>query len=388
MMRSSKLPAPTYRILGPVERYDQRDTVFGRERLVPGSVEETAYHQSHPEWREVDRRLMLGLQHMDDRLSGDGALYNSSFAVAMDLARPDVVDGLPSDHKVRADPERMSSRIKQVARQFGADLVRVGPLRPEWVYSHRGVRPYFDEAPPGYSGMLWGDEISITHPRAISLGFAQRVGVLRSSPSPASDFEVGRVYSQSAVVAVQLAHYIRELGYSARAHHVYNYGVLVVPVAVDAGMGELGRCGFLITKELGTNLRLSCVTTDLPLSADSPVDLGIQDFCAKCLKCARTCPSRAIPFGAPVVVRGVSKWAIDPVRCLLYWDAQGAGCSVCQVVCPWTKPPTPFHRLVAEVAVHLPLSRRFLVWADDLLYGRSYQQRALPEWAEDDYTVE
>ena len=385
MMRRSEQQAPTYRMVGPVERYDQRDTVFARERLVPESVEETAYHQAHPERRDVDRRLRLGLQHMDDRPPGHGALRNSAFAVAMDLARPDVVDGPPAGHRVEVDPGRMSSHVKQLARQFGADLVRVGPLRPEWVYSHRGVRPYFDQAPQGYSGKHWGDEISLTHPHAISLGFAQRADVLRTSPSPASDLEVGCVYSQSALVAVHLAHYIRELGYSARAHHVYNYGVLVVPVAVDAGMGELGRCGFLITKEFGTNLRLSCVTTDLPLEADPPVDLGVQDFCDKCLKCARACPSRAIPTGDPVVVRGVSKWAIDPVGCLLYWDAQGASCSVCQVVCPWTKPPTLFHRLVAEMAVHLPFGRRFLVWADDLFYGRQYQQRPLPVWARDDF---
>jgi len=282
----------------------------------------------------------------------------------------------------------MSPHVKEVARQLGADLVRVGSLRPEWVYTHRGVRPYFDHAPPGYSGKRWGDEISITHPRAITMGFAQRAHVLRTSPSPASDFEVGRVYSLSALAAVQLAHYVRELGYSARAHHVYNYGILVVPAAVDAGMGELGRCGHLITKEHGANVRLSCVTTDLPLELDRAANLGIQDFCHKCQKCVRTCPAGAIPGGEPVVVRGVSKWLMDPVRCLLYWDAQGAGCSICQVICPWSKPPTAFHRLVAEVAVRVPFARRFLAVADDLVYGRQYRQRAVPPWAGDDFASE
>jgi reductive dehalogenase len=190
------------------------------------------------------------------------------------------------------------------------------------------------------------------------------------------------------MTAVQVAHYIREFGYSARAHHVYNYGVMAVPLAVDAGMGELGRCGYLITKEYGANLRLSCVTTDLPLEEDPPVDLGIQGFCRKCLKCAHNCPPRAIPTGEPEVVRGVLKWAIDPVRCLLFWGAQRAGCPMCQVVCPWSKPQTLFHRLVAEIAVHAPFARRFLVLADDLVYGRQYRQHPLPEWARDDLARE
>jgi reductive dehalogenase len=347
-----------------------------------------AYHKAHPEWREVDHRLWSSLKRMDDRLPAHLAVRNAAFAAAMDLARPDVVEGPPTVHRVEVDPTRMSRRIKQLARQFGADLVRIGPLRPEWVYTHRGVRPYFDDAPPGYSGKHWGDEILITHPRAISLGFTQRGDVLRTGPSPASDVETGRVYSLSAMTAVHVAHYIRELGYSARAHHVYNYGVMVVPVAVDAGMGELGRCGYLITKEYGANLRLSCVTTDLPLEEDPAVDLGMQDFCRKCLKCAHNCPPGAIPTGEPELVRGVLKWAIDPVRCLLFWGAQQAGCPICQVVCPWSKPQTLFHRLVAQVAVHAPFARRFLVWADDLAYGRRYRQHPLPEWARHDLAGE
>ncbi len=384
----SKRSPPTYQVAGQLERYDQRDTVFSRERLEPGTPEEVAYHKAYPELRDIDHRLWVGLQRSDNMPPAHIALGNAAFAAAFALASPGVVDGPPSARRVEVDPARMSRRTKLVARQFSADLVRIGPLRPEWVYTHRGVRPYFDEAPPGYSGKHWGDEISIAHPRAISLGFAQRVDVLRTGPSPASDLETGRVYSLSALTAVHVAHYIRELGYSARAHHVYNYGIMVVPVAVDGGMGELGRCGYLITKEYGTNLRLSCVTTDLPLEEDAPVDLGIQDFCSKCLKCADACPPQAIPAGEPVVVRGVRKWAIDPVRCLLYWRAEGAGCPICQVVCPWSRPHALFRRLTAEVAMHVPSATRFLVWLDDVFYGRHYRRRALPAWARDDFTRE
>jgi epoxyqueuosine reductase QueG len=150
---------------------------------------------------------------------------------------------------------------------------------------------------------------------------------------------------------------------------------MMVPVAVDAGMGELARCGYLVTKELGANLRLVCATTDLPLGVDKPVDLGVQDYCEKCLKCSENCPPRAIPSGGKVEVRGVMKWKIDAERCLLYWGSQGAACGICQVVCPWSKPRTPSHR------TRVPWSRRFLTKADDLVYGAAYRPKPYPPWA-------
>jgi len=208
---------------------------------------------------------------------------------------------------------------------------------------YRPNPPAFDGVPDGYQGLNYGDPIELGHRYAISMAFPQDPDPIGSSPSKASSFEIGRVYASSALAAVELANYIRALGYPARAHHLRNYGVLLVPVAVDSGLGELGRCGYLISKELGANFRLACVTTDLPLATDKPVDLGIQEFCEKCLKCAKNCPVRAIPTGDKVVVRGVEKWQLDAEKCLLYWGSQGGACAICQVVCPWSKPPTRFH---------------------------------------------
>ena len=39
-----------------------------------------------------------------------------------------------------------------------------------------------------------------------------------------------------------------------------------MPIAIDAGMGELGRHGLMITPELGSALKLATITTDLPLA--------------------------------------------------------------------------------------------------------------------------
>ena len=39
---------PTYEIVGPLQRYDERDNVFAREALLPGTPEEREYHSRHP----------------------------------------------------------------------------------------------------------------------------------------------------------------------------------------------------------------------------------------------------------------------------------------------------------------------------------------------------
>jgi reductive dehalogenase len=390
---------PTYEVVGTLERFDERDTVFAREALQPSSKEEMAYHELHPELVEIDRRLARFIQEKIDNPPEvpedplNEAFYDTTFGAVAALAQPDSVDGPVNSHQVKVeDPEWMSRRIKAVARILGADLVRVARLNPAWVYSHRGARPFFSDytanpplfpgVPDSYTGLEYGDPIEIDHKYVISMAFPQDPGLVRTGPSLLNDFETGRVYALSALVAVELARYIRALGYPARAHHLRNYGVMMVPAAVDAGLGELARCGYLVTKELGANLRLVAVTTDLPLAVDRPVDLGVQDYCEKCLKCAENCPPRAIPFGDKVEVRGVRKWKIDEVKCLLYWGSQGAACGICQVVCPWSKPRTTFHRFVAEIATRAPWARRFLTRADDLVYGARYKPRPYPDWAQ------
>lgn len=392
---SHQVKEPTYEVIGPLERFDERDTVFARERLTPDSPEAQAYYSAHPKLVRIDQRLREFIQSKEQASPNEvqivgTALYKAMFGSVNHLALPDAVDGPIAPAPLEMAPAVASQKMKAMASYLGADLARVGPLNPAWVYSHRGSPPFFEEYtpnPPHYSGLTasytgrrYGDPIQLPHRSAISLAFVQDLTLIGSGPSPASDLEIGRVYARSALVAVQLARFIRALGYSARAHHMRNYGLLCVPAAVDAGMGELGRCGFLITKELGTNLRLSCVTTSLPMELDRPVDLGMQDFCRKCLKCAESCPSGAIPKGEPVEVRGVRKWKIDEVKCLLYWSHKGSACSICQAVCPWSKSRKPLHHLMREIAVRVPAARSWLVRADDCVYGARFRPRPVPEW--------
>lgn len=383
---------PTYEIVGAVERFDERDTVFAREALIPGSPQEILYHETNPHLREIDRQLSRFILDKLDRSEATWgrAYYRTVFNSLAHLAMPDCVDGRPSPGRIDIPPGRAARMVKALGRYLGADVIGIGPLRGEWVYSHRGARPFFkaeepnpllfEGMPDSYAGKQYGDAIEVGHRSAVAMGFTQNLGILKAGPSEASDLEIGRVYAKSALAACQLASFIRSLGYPARAHHVRNYCVLAVPVAVDAGLGELARSGHLLHRLYGLNLRLSCVTTDMPLEHNGPVDIGVQEFCSKCLKCARNCPAGAIPEGPKTVVRGVRKWPMDPEKCLLYWSKAGAACLVCQLVCPWTKDPSLLHRAVAHIAARAPWTAGALVAADDLFFGRTYKRRSKPDW--------
>ena len=354
-----------------MQRFDERNNVFARRDLVPGSEEYDEFYERHPEWREIDDEIRSRRELGTYMSRADMGLYEAPAWLMRRLGAPDCVDGTPAPKQVALTPERATLKIKTLARRLGADLVGVSLMNPAYAYSHRGRSTYPQEP--------WGSPIEVGHKYSISMGFREDVQMIRTAPQSAELVETALIYYRSAAAAVILAEYIRSLGYPARAHHFRNYQVLSVPLAVDAGLGELGRCGFLLTIEMGNCLRLSTVTTDLPLICDEPVDIGIQDFCNRCKLCAEACPSEAIPSGDKVEVRGVLKWQINDVTCYKYWTKVGTDCGMCIASCPWSQPDNWMHRTAASWASKSQLARIILLWLYPILYGK-YKPRQLPDW--------
>ncbi len=335
-----RVAEPTYRgdLVGPLERFDERDCIFARVDLEPGSERYREYYEAHAELEPVDGFFRSMPPLGSTAAPSDVAAMASLFETALIAGRPqgaggDGVGGVGSgrrQERVLLDPEEAAARVKSVARYLGADLVGVGPLNSAFVYSHTGRTFY---------GQGWGEEIHLDHPFAVSLGVAMDYDLLRRfAPGFPVSLESGLAYARGAVMAVQLAGYIRRLGYSARAHHLRDNQVLMVPVAVDAGLGELGRSGVLLTREFGSSLRLATVTTDLPMALDDPVELGVQEFCLRCQMCALACPAGAIPKGDKTARRGVKRWKLAAGRCYHYWRQVGSDCALCLVACPWSQP--------------------------------------------------
>jgi len=141
-----------------------------------------------------------------------------------------------------------------------------------------------------------------------------------------------------------LAEFIRGLGYNAIP--CVDMTALSIPLAIDAGLGELGRSGLLITPEFGPRLQIAKVITDLPLLSDQPIEFGAARFCDICQQCAEHCPGSAISTGNPTDQPldisnnpGVTRWPVDAVRCMAVGQSLGATlCNACIQVCAFNQP--------------------------------------------------
>jgi reductive dehalogenase len=166
---------------------------------------------------------------------------------------------------------------------------------------------------------------------------------------------------------------------------------LSVPLALAAGLGEAGRHGLLITEKFGPRVRLSKVFTDLPLAHDDYRPFGATEFCSTCRKCARRCPSQAIPHGDPTTKgpttsnhSGVLKWYVNSEKCYQFWSRNMMDCANCIAVCPFNKRPGRLHDLARFLVRRAPAFNRLMVRLDDLCgYGKPIPTPEKTFWESD-----
>jgi hypothetical protein len=378
------------RIRGEVRRFDEREQVFARNRcLHPGSEQYRRFYEEHPEMEAYDARRRekggpIGHPGIIDRPHEEPnvAMMLASQTMCIHLSTPDKIHPEPHFYlkdKVRANrvvlsPEEASERVKGYALHLGAALVGITEIDPLWIYSHRGeiFHGNWDD---------WGRELEIRHKYAIVLAEEMTFPMIGPGPHTTTTIESMNNYAKGAYISTQVASFIANLGYSATANHLRHYDGLMVPLAVDAGLGEAGRLGYLLTKKLGPRVRLSAVTTDLPLVSDKPVDIGVEDFCEICRKCATCCPSGSIPQGEQTMVNGTLRWKLEAETCFDYWGKAGTDCSVCMRVCPWSHARTFPHRIIVALVTRNKLARRVFSVMDDIFYGRKPKPKAPPKWA-------
>jgi reductive dehalogenase len=378
---------------GEVKRFDEREQVFARNRsLPPGSKEHETFYKEHPEYEAYDTRRRKKGGPLGEIGAIDGALGRANVqatlacvSVPQALSTPDKVKPKPQyqpmyqskadsvEPKVTLSPKEATQRVKGYTRSLGADMVGVTEVNPLWVYSHKGE--IFHE-----NWEDWGKEIV---PDLYAVVFATEMAfdMVGAAPHTPTVIESMRNYSKGAYIAAQLARFIANLGYSATANHLRHYENLMVPLAVDAGLGELGRLGYLITKEFGPRIRLGVVTTDLPLVPDKPVDIGVGDFCSICKKCAVCCPSNSIPLTERSMVNGTLRWKLNEETCFDYWGKIGTDCNICMRVCPYSHARTFPHRLIVWFVTRNKHARRLFSHMDDIFYGKKPKARPAPKWS-------
>ncbi len=268
--------------------------------------------------------------------------------------------GLPPDLTATplalANTAEVTKKIKIMAAYAGADKAGVTAIDRRWVYA-ASCRNLKEPGPAQTKPIVFQNvdqpmetDRELVLPDSVRYAMVMLFVMPRAlnqiGPSTlATATSAGQGYAQMGLAAVALAQAIRSLGYVAIP--CMNDTTLSVPLAVDAGLGELGRLGYLITPEFGPHVRIAKVLTNLPLIPDPPITFGVTEYCSTCGICAEECPSGAIspdkersftpsPSTLPCGNPGALKWYIDGKKCLRWWVESGAGCGRCMDVCPYT----------------------------------------------------
>lgn len=354
---------PTYQryVTGPIERFEKTrmaflcmrpDNPYG-EKLRSKFKARTGYdHYLSP--------LAYGELDYEDRIARSmaDACYR-----ACSSYNPEPFPVTPPEGRLEIEDKAWASRlIKKVGLMFGADIVRITELDQRWVYK----------------------DVDIPHKYAIVAAVKHKSSLLDLAPSYFSWGSTADSYSRLKLITTQLTDFIRGLGYDAMYRETRGGGdpeLNMVPIALDAGVGEFCRTGRVLSPEYGNNMRLKAVTTDLPMIPDKPISFGIHEFCMACESCAKFCPPGAIPKGEPGEHLpnpvhnnpGFRKWWIDAEKCIIFWGRnkrKWPSCGGrCIAVCPWNKPMNWFHNSVRWMAIHSPaFIKKLLVWGDEITY--------------------
>ena len=369
-------------IVGEVKRFDQKNEMFKRPRW-------------QPELREMAKRYygLIYPKDKDGHTLKDLAFRNAAWHIETGFAHGTIIHNtgmyawdmklvgisqVPEGLKLKVDdPAKMSQDVKKVTKFFGASQVGICELDRRWVYSHSFH--FYTREPREL-------ELPEEYKYAVVMVFEMDYKLAKTSPTWTAEGTEGKGYSMMAVTASMVAHFIHGLGYKAIPSG--NDTALNIPLAIDAGLGELGRNGLLITPQYGPRVRISKVLTDLPLVPDEPIEFGVTEYCEKCKRCAKYCPGQAILRGERTTeannisnASGELKWPIDAEKCFAFWACNEGSCMNCIRVCPFNKPAGWLHHVVRWLVKHTPWLDSLLVKMDDL-FGYGKQAKADKYWAD------
>ncbi len=346
----------------PKKRFDERQIMFSRSELIVDSERFIEYYNNNPEHKILDDKFRSkpGLMSKNSQKFHPlkFASAHANFEV-VHLFVPTLKESEVKAEKTEINPVDLSNYIKKWALQLGVVNVGITELNDNHLYSLKG------------RGEKYGQKIENKHKYAIAFTVEMSKEMMDKAPEAETVLESSQQYLNGANIAAQLTLLIRNLGYSAKPHFDGNYEVICPLVARDAGLGEFGRMGLLMTPQLGPRVRIGVVTTDVPLIIDSyKVDYSVFDFCTKCMKCADNCPSRAISFEKMGEEDGVVRWTINHEACFTFWTIVGTDCGKCVQVCPYSHPRNFMHNLIRKGIKNSSLFASFALKMDDLFYGR------------------
>jgi len=350
----------------PSERHDERDTMFARMALAPGSPEYEDYYARRPERKGPDDRI----RKLTPLLVPGGRFFDPEIARESEEYFEEIGEIEVDPAEVERWKERLEAGgdhravIEELLRSLGAVAVGCAAVKPEYVYTHKGRLDHD-----------YGEPVVIDLPTAIVFLVEMDFDAMQRAPRMEVLRESARQYFIAAKASMVLAEVLRAAGFGAKAHYDAHYDLILPPLAVEAGLGELGRNNILIADRFGSRVRIGTVTTDGPLEHDRPVSLGADSFCETCKKCAAGCPSHSLSLTSKEEVAGVMKWPTKVETCYAYWRSVGSDCGICIACCPFSHRNNRFHNLVRWTIKRWPVVRRPALWFDDWIYGREWKIR-------------
>ena len=249
-----------------------------------------------------------------------------------------------------------TKKVKRVAKLYGASLVGIADVNKKWIYntglmvkalSKIDMKQGVDKSNKNGTSFL---NKPIKLPEGINKVIVMAIEMdpegISTSPTQPSSASTAIAYSKMAFSISCMGEFMRNLGY--RAIQCGNDTALSIPLAIDAGLGALGRSGLLITPEYGPRVRICKVFTDLPLISDKPNSAFIEKMnktCRDCYKCADVCENDAITkekepkFKGESISNnsGVKKYYVNAEKCFEFWVENSGDCGTCIAVCPFSK---------------------------------------------------
>ena len=315
-----------------MKKYDERETLFSRINLEKGTKEYNEFYSKHKDLKHKDdsirrisfRHVLRKSEEFKDLffpLTANNKLYIKNLH--------DMVVNYEVKDKVEI-PKGFSKNIKEIAKYYGATDVGIVKLDEYSYYSHSG----------GLSESLgidnYNDLIKPKYKTGIIFTVKMDLEFMNRAPNFEELLTTEQAYLRVAEVSARLALYLKSIGYDAYASNSETYLAPLVPLAFDAGLGEIGMSNHLVTLEHGDNVRLGAVFTNMELDTDKPVDFGLHDFCKKCALCLINCPSNSITH-LPRMVNGRQFYKFDENSCFDLWVKTGTDCGVCVQSCPFTQ---------------------------------------------------
>ena len=217
----------------------------------------------------------------------------------------------PTTAPVARSPQEWTDWVQDRARRIGMSTVGFAPYDERYTFAEHAE--------------------DAAGPNVIVCVLEQRWSSNETLPGPVGEQTALSTNAEIIEMTSQLAEAIAAAGFPARAHSTEGIAV-VHHYGVEAGLGQMGVNGQLLTPEAGSRCRLAMVTTQMPLVLGAPRDFGIPRICDECQACVRRCPAGAIPVKR-TWYRGIEKSKLNLARCFPV-VSQVHGCSVCMKVCP------------------------------------------------------